>query len=271
MAYLECKTTKEHIKVRNESGIYWLGLNNPDRKNALSKEMLMRLRQILKELSQDKTVRVLVIYGENGFFSSGADLEWMRSAKRQTIQENEEDAHLFFSLYETLYHFPAPVITWVQKFAFGGAIGLVACSDIGVADKDARFAFPEVKLGLTPATIAPFVLKKIGLANAQSFLLTGAIFSAKKAKKAGLVTHVVKPNESKDKVVEIAQQLLQNGPESLADTKHLLHRVVDNGVINDELGRYCGRMIASSRASAEGQEGVNAFFGKRAPQWTKDN
>ncbi len=270
MAYLECKIDNP-IQIEQENGMCWIGLNNPERKNALSKQMLTTLLRTLKDASQDAKNRVIILYGEGGFFSSGADLEWMRSAKNQTIQENEEDARLFFKVFETLYHFPIPVISWVQKFAFGGATGLIACSDICVAEKDTKFAFPEVKLGLTPATIAPFILKKTGLAAAQSLMLTGELFTAKKAKKIGLITHALKITESKTKVLDIANQLMKNGPESLADTKHLLHRIVEKGEINDELGHYCGRMIASSRASKEGQEGVNAFFEKRTPNWVKEN
>lgn len=247
--------------------VYWIGLNNPGRKNALSKEGITQLTQTFERLKTNDTCRVVVLYGLNDCFCSGADLEWMRAAKNQDESLNLSDAALFYTLYQTLFDFPKPIVTWVQKVAYGGALGLLAVSDLVVADKEAVFAFSEVKLGLVPATIAPFVLKKVGLGATQALMLTGEVFSAKKAQKIGLVSEVLKSIKSKDKVVFISELLSKNGPKALQATKQLLHVIVEKEENKNQLQSICCQAIANARTSEEGQEGLNAFFDKRLPSW----
>lgn len=266
MASSECKSEQTLI-LEHKDGMSWIKLNNPKQKNALSKRMIEQLLQALKSISEDDNQRVVIIKGEGGLFCSGADLEWMRSGIKNSIDTNMEDAALFYRLYSTLYHFPKPIIAWVEKFAFGGATGLVACADYAIAESDAIFAYPEVKLGLIPATIAPFVIKKTGISQTKALMLTGEVFSAEKAQASGLINEVCNTNESELRVLTLIELFKKNGPEAMAATKHLLNKVIDDGELNDELANLCCHAIASARISDEGQEGVNAFFEKRKANW----
>nr|WP_319399094.1 enoyl-CoA hydratase-related protein [uncultured Carboxylicivirga sp.] len=269
MEYLECKTYQT-IEVAHNNEISWITLNNPTKKNALSKLMIIELINELKHIIDNDEQRVVVIKGANEMFCSGADLDWMRIGIKQNIQENIEDANLFFRLYSTLYYYPKPVIVWAEKFAFGGATGLLACADYSLADKNCLFGFPEVKLGLVPGTIAPFIVKKLGFNQSKALMLSGETFTAKKAKKIGLINEVVKTEKSHERIFALAQQFKRNSPEAITSTKHLLNRIVDNGELNGELIDLCCRTIASARISNDGQEGVNAFFEKRKPNWIKE-
>ncbi len=268
MESLECKTIQS-IKLDQEAGVSWLTINNPRKKNALSKNMIIELTEKLHLIAEDKSQRVVVLRGAEGMFCSGADLEWMRSGASNDIQQNLEDAMLFTRMYSTLYDFPKPIIAWVEQFAFGGATGLIACADYSIADKNSVFGFPEVKLGLIPGTIAPFIVKRIGIAQSRALMLSGETFSAKKAKRIGLINELCKSSEAEKRILKLTHQFIKNGPEAMASTKHLLNRIVDNGELNDELINQCCHLIASARNSLEGQEGVNAFFEKRQPNWIK--
>lgn len=269
MESLECKI-KHTVELEQKNGISWLTLNNPEKKNALSKIMMEELVEKLKTISEDEQQRVVVLRGAGGVFCSGADLDWMHSGISQNMQQNMEDASLFYKMYSTLYYFSKPVIVWVEKFAFGGATGLIACADYTIAEKDSVFGFPEVKLGLVPGTIAPFIVKKTGFNHSKALMLSGETFSAKKAKKIGLINEICKVSESENRINTLARQYIKNGPEAITSTKHLLNRIVDNGELNDELANICCHSIASARISKEGQEGVNAFFEKRKPNWIQD-
>ncbi len=269
MEYSECKID-QNIKIDQDNGISWITLNNPTKKNALSISMINELIENLKAIAEDESKRVVVLQGANGVFCSGADLVWMRAGIQQNMNENMEDARLFYKLYSTLYYFPKPIIAWVQKFAFGGATGLIACADYTLAEKDSLFGFPEVKLGLVPGTIAPFIVKKIGFNHSKALMLSGETFKAKKAKKTGLINEIINPSESEDRIRKIAEQFIKNSPEAIASTKHLLNRIVDNGEFTDDLANLCCQTIASARISDEGQEGVTAFFEKRKPNWIKE-
>ncbi len=266
MAFSECKIDTSLI-LDQKDGVSWIRLNNPKQKNALSKNMITELIGTLKKISKDATQRVVVLKGEGGIFCSGADLDWMRSGIDNSMQSNMDDASLFYRLYSALYNFPKPIIVWVEKFAFGGATGLVACADYALADEDVIFAYPEVKLGIIPATIAPFVIKKTGPAQTKALMLTGEVFTATKALESGLLNEVCKSTDTEQRVIALAELFKKNGPEAIATTKHLLNRIVDDGELNDELANLCCHTIASARISKEGQEGVNAFFEKRKPNW----
>ncbi|WP_244826046.1 enoyl-CoA hydratase/isomerase family protein [Carboxylicivirga linearis] len=265
----ECKTYTL-TELEQKDAISWITLNNPQKKNALSATMISELIELLKEIADDENQRVVVIQGADGVFCSGADLDWMRQGVDQNLQQNMEDAQLFYRLYSTLFYFPKPVMVWVEKFAFGGATGIIACADYVLSDKNSVFGFPEVKLGLVPGTIAPFIVKKISFNHAKSYMLSGETFSAKKAKKIGFVNEIVKAENKEERIKVLAEQFKKNSPEAITSTKHLLNRIVDNGELNEDMANLCCHTISSARISNEGQEGVNAFFEKRKPYWIKD-
>ncbi|WP_025006976.1 enoyl-CoA hydratase/isomerase family protein [Marinilabilia salmonicolor] len=248
--------------------VCYLEMNRPDKRNALNKEMMQQLVDYLKSTADSNQFRVLMLSGKNRFFSAGADLTWMKEGKTQNEAQNLEDAELFNQLYRTLSEYPKPVIACVEGGAYGGAIGLLACADIVTTTPDAGFRFSETAIGLVPATVAPWIIRKTGSAFARSALLSGLPFTGTEALSSGLAQYLF----SKDKIIpktrEIANQIARNSPDATKETKLLLNRIDHQFVpIDEHLTHYCSTKIASARTSDEGQEGVNAFFEKRKPSW----
>ncbi len=270
MAYSGCDHF-EQITVRLQQQVCYIGLNNPAKQNALSRTMIREMLEAIRLTGQDPDCRVLVIQGEGNGFCAGADLDWMLEGKSQSRQQNVLDAKLFFDLYEHLYNYPKPVVAVVQKHAYGGGIGLLACSDIVIAGEDAKFRFPEVALGLVPATIAPFVAKKTGSSFVRRMMLTAEPFTAAQACQAGLVTDCVPEGEMGERLEAVLQRLLHNGPRATMLTKQMINHFEDNHEIDDLMAVYCTKLIALARASEEGQEGVRAFFEKRKCNWNHDS
>lgn len=259
----------ETINFSINNQIAYLGLNRPEKRNALSKKMIEEIILLLKEQKSNRSFRLLILYGEGGHFCSGADLEWMKQGIHQSKTDNMNDAKLFNSLFEALHTFPTPVICEVQKSAFGGAVGLMACCDFVVCESSSAFGFPEVKLGIIPATIAPYIMTKMGNSNARKRLLMPESFTAQEAKDEGLVHFIADGIPVREKALQIAHAVFQGAPDALIQTKALIHQLEEN--IEDEASfLFCARMIASARKSHEGQEGVTAFFEKRKPLWNNE-
>jgi methylglutaconyl-CoA hydratase len=250
--------------------VAYIELSRPQKKNALNKELIEQLIDYLEKTAESNQFRVLVISGKERFFSAGADLAWMQEAKEQTHDQNMADADLFNKLYQTLYNYPKPVIASVEGGAYGGAIGLMACADIVITTPEARFAFSETRLGLIPATVAPWIIKKTGTAFARSTLISGMKFSAEEAKLNGLVQYIFAQEQILPRTREVANHIAKNSPEATKETKKLLNRIDHQIVkIDEELTHYCSTKIADARISDEGQEGVNAFFAQRKPSWNR--
>ncbi len=260
----------ETIHFHIENQVAYLGLNRPQKRNALNRQMIEEMIQLLTDQKSNRLFKVLVLYGEENHFCSGADLEWMKQGILQSKTENINDAKLFITLFESLYNFPKPVICEVQKSAFGGAIGLIACSDIVVCESSSSFGFPEVRLGIIPATIAPYILLKMGSSNARKRLLMPTPFTAKEAMNEGLVHFIDEDNNIRKKTLEIAENIALAAPGALIQTKSLINRLEERQDDDSSL-LYCARMIASARTSFEGQEGVTAFFEKRNPVWNEEH
>jgi methylglutaconyl-CoA hydratase len=266
MEYSECKVY-ECLQVIHEKNVCYTMLNRPAKRNALSELMLTELIDLLHQIENSPEVRLLVIRGAKGFFSSGADLDWMRRGIEQPVEQNRADATLFYKLYKALFNFSKPIIAVVEKGAFGGALGIVACADLVIATDNARFAFPETGLGLIPATIAPFVVHKTGSSFALKAMLTAAPFGSNEAQAAGLVQYVVPFLQIDEQLSVVVGLLLQNAPEALMATKQLIRKCMDEHIESASLESYCTSLIASARVSDEGQEGVSAFFDNRQPNW----
>jgi methylglutaconyl-CoA hydratase len=265
MASTECNN-KDLVQLNQSNGISRILLNDTTRKNALSKDMLQCLITTLAKIKGDSKQKVLVIRGAGNVFCSGADLQWMKQGLNQSEEANRADAALFYQLFEMLNTFPKPVIMWVEKLAFGGAIGLLACADYVIAGSDVKLSFSEVKLGLVPATIAPFVVNKIGLSQARALMLSAQTFNAKKAKKIGLIHEVLAAKAIPERVDELSTLFKANSSQAMASTKHLLN-VLEAPINGVDMKELCLSKIAQSRKSDEGQEGVKAFFEKRRPEW----
>ncbi len=249
-------------------GICYLELNRPEKRNALNKKMILELITFLEINSESTQFKALVISGAEGYFSAGADLEWMKQGIEQTLEENLKDAKLFNQLYSILWNFPKPIIVRVDKGAFGGALGLIACADVVVTSPDAIFSASEVSLGLIPAVVAPYIFQKTGLSTARNIMLSAETFNGEKALHYNLV-HVLAPAEKLGiKTRELALKITRNSPSALKETKNLLNRLGGLVVsVDNEIERLTTELIARARISPDGQEGVKAFFEKRKPNW----
>lgn len=259
----------ENIHFYTQNKIAFLGLKRPDKRNALNRNMIEEIISLLNKLKNDRSFKVLIIYGEGNHFCSGADLEWMKQGILQTKAKNLSDAKLFNTLFENLNSFPVPVICEVQQSAFGGAVGLLACADIVVCEENSLFGFPEVKLGIIPATIAPYILAKMGNSNTRKRLLLPEPFTAQEALNEGLVHFITNKQNIRTTTLAIAQKIGLGATNALIQTKALIHRLEES--TDDEASfLFCARMIANARTSGEGQEGVTAFLEKRKPAWNNE-
>ncbi len=256
----------ETIEFYIKDQIGFLELNRPAKKNALNRLMIEEIIQTLKEEENNENLRVLILSGKGGIFCAGADLEWMKQGKTQSKQDNKDDAGLWVEMFQRLNNFQRPVICEVEKAAMGGAVGLICCSDIVLATTNSKFAFPEVRLGLIPATIAPYIISKMGYSNGRKRMLFPEVFSADEAQNEGLVHYIEEKDSLRQKSLSIAECIIDSAPQAMSQSKKLILSLQPE--LNDKsLHQYYMELIAEARASNEGQEGVSAFFEKRKPEW----
>lgn len=240
-------------------------LDRPEARNAFDAEMVRELHDAVGAASVRDDIRVIVLAGRGSVFCAGADVGWMRAIARFTRDENLADARRLFELYETIDRSPKAVVACVQGAALGGGAGLAAVADVVVAEDGAQFGFTEVRLGLVPAVISPFVVRKIGASAARELFLTGERFDAARAAAIGLVHRVVKLDELDAAVDARVHELLQAAPGAVAAAKGLVRSVY--GRPAESVRELVCKRIAERRASDEGQEGLNAFLEKRKPGW----
>jgi methylglutaconyl-CoA hydratase len=257
----------ERLQVEVEKGVARVWLNRPEVRNAFDGLMVTELRKTLFDFGTEDPVRVVVLGGRGPIFCAGADLQWMKAVAAFGRDDNLREAQAMADLFFTVYNSPKPMVARVHGAALGGGAGLVAACDVSVAALGTRFGFTEVRLGLVPAVISPYVLPKIGEAAARELFLTGERFEALKAQEIGLVGAAV-PAEDLDKIVELrVGALLQSGPRAVAEAKSLIREVAWRRV--EDVQRYTVERIADVRTSAEGQEGLRAFREKRKPDWAR--
>jgi methylglutaconyl-CoA hydratase len=256
----------EFLAIRREPPMVYLTLNRPDVRNAFNERVIEELTQWAADVARDDEVRVAVLSGAGKVFCAGADLTWMSRMMSYTHDENVEDASAMAKMYATLDHLPIALVGRVHGAALGGGAGLVAICDIVVADEEAVFGFTEVKLGIVPAVISPYVLTKLGMSPARELFLTGMRFSAARAKEIGLVHAVVPQRELDTTVTTYVNELLTAAPGAIATAKELLRKVWGRPV-QDTIG-LTADTIAARRVSEEGQEGMKAFLEKRKPKWS---
>lgn len=243
-------------------------LNRPEVHNAFNDNMIEDLQRVFEEIETNQEIRVIVLKGEGKSFCAGADLNWMRRVKDYSYEENLKESLALAGMLYKIYTCSKPTIAQVHGYAIGGGTGLVAVCDIAIATTDAKFSFSEVKLGLIPACISPYVVKKCGEGRCREFFLTGERMSAEKAFNAGLVNIVVPP-DCLDKALQgLVDQLISSGPEAIKKCKELLRSVPS--MEHDEFKKYTAEVIAQMRISPEAQEGMSAFLEKRKPKWMKD-
>ena len=249
-------------------GVATLTLDRPNRHNAFDDALIAELTAALRRLGGDPGVRAVVLASNGRSFSAGADLEWMRRMARHSFEANLADAAALAGLLHTLDRLPKPTLALVQGAAYGGGVGLVACCDVAVASERAGFCLSEVKLGLTPATISPYVVNAIGARWARRPVQTAEVFTAARAREIGLVHEVVPEDGLAAAGEEALRAVLQGAPGAQADAKDLVF-LCEGRAVDAVLGEETGRRIALRRASAEGQEGIAAFLDKRPPAWRR--
>lgn len=254
----------------DQRGVASLVLNRPEVHNAFDDLMIAELIQVLDKLAADTQVKVLLLSSNGKNFSAGADLNWMRSMAEKDYQQNLDDANELAMLMHKLDSFPKPTIAVVQGAAFGGAVGLVACCDIAIASDNASFCLSEVKIGLIPAVISPYVMRALGERQCRRYFLTAERFSADTAKQLGLLHEVHDKDALSATLDSLIQNLLQNSPAAVTSAKQLLAEIYQQAV-GEPLIKLTTTAIARIRVSEEGQEGLQAFLTKRQPNWLQDN
>lgn len=248
-------------------GVATVTLNRPHIHNAFNDDVVQRLGAIWADLASRKDVRVVVLRGAGKSFSAGGDLDWMRRSGQATPEQNRASTLNMARMLKNLNDLPQAVLALVQGNCMAGGTGLASGADIVVATRAAQFALTEVRLGLTPATISPYVVAAMGARQARRYFLTGERFGAEEACRIGLVHEVVEDEGALEtRGIELIGALLQGAPGAIRDSKVLISRVASRSV-DDEIMEFTARNIADRRASAEGQEGLAAFFEKRKPNW----
>ena len=244
-------------------------LNRPDRKNAFDADLISAMDEAFETLRGAEGVRVVFLRGAGDTFSAGADLAWMREAVEQTEADNREDAHAMAVMMKRLWDLPALTVALIEGGAFGGGAGLAAICDLAVATRDARFAFSEVRLGLIPAVISPYVVAAVGLRTARQLFATARVFDAAYAERIGLITEVVADAAGLTAAHDrIAAEIMACAPGALAEAKQLASEVFAREIDHDLL-EMTAKRIAAVRVGEEGQEGVRAFLERRKPSWAQ--
>lgn len=255
----------EHLQIERVGPVVHVWLNRPEVRNAFNPQLIAELTAVFNSLGAEDGTRAVALGGRGKVFCAGADLTWMREMAGYTREENLADARRLADMLAALDGCACPLVGRVQRGAMGGALGLMACCDSVICTDDALFAFSEVRLGISPATIAPYVISKVGAAHARDLFLSGERFSAGRALSTGLVHRVVPVDELDAAVEEKLGELLQAGPHAAAATKALIRDVAP--ALTPHLREQTAQLIAELRASAEGQAGLSAFLAKRQPPW----
>ena len=254
----------------SRAGIAYVLLNRPEKHNAFNADIIAQLADVFETLRGADGVRAMFLAAKGGSFSAGGDIDWMRAAGRYTEAENEEDALALAEMLRKLYTLPMLTVALVNGAAMGGALGLIAACDVAVAVKTAKMRFSEVRLGLTPATISPYVVEAIGPRQARALFATGELFDAAHAEKIGLVHYAVEDAAELAAMAEkLADLAMHAAPGAVEDAKRLV-RDVAGRPIDHSLSALTAKRIAARRASDEGREGLTAFLEKRRPSWLSD-
>ena len=256
----------ETLELTTERGVRTIWLNRPDKRNAMNGTMIAELNASIGEAIADDQVRVIVLAGRGKAFCAGGDLEWMKTARSMSTEEAIADSAELARVMQQLYDSPKPTVVRAHGSAFAGAMGLVCAADVALASAGTRFCLSEVKLGLIPAMISPYVIKAIGERQARRLMLTAEVFDADFAENIGLINACLPVEELESATDHIIEHLLAAGPNAIGACKELI-RAVAGQPIGPALVADTATRIAASRAGDEAQEGITAFFEKRSPSW----
>ncbi len=258
--------TQRLLITQPQAGVCQVTLNRPDVRNAFDDALIAELTQAFARASQDASVRVLVLAANGAAFCAGADLNWMRAMADYTFDDNVKDASGLATMLHTLYTCTKPTIARVQGDVYAGGMGLVSACDVAVSVNTAHYCLSEVKLGLIPATISPYVVRAMGARAAHRYALTAERFGADEAHRLGFVHAITSEDQLDAQVADWVKAFLSASPQALARCKRLLHDVAHE-TLSPELIRMTTEAIAESRASDDGKDGVQAFLNKRKPHW----
>jgi methylglutaconyl-CoA hydratase len=262
-------TDYKTLDVSTSGAVVRIVLNRPEVRNAFDEVLIGELSDALASIAKDDAARVVILTGHGSVFSAGADLNWMKRVAKYGYDENLADALTFARMVESLYRCPKATIAVVNGPCIGGGVGLISACDVAITSSEAHFALREILLGIAPATISPYVLRKIGERAAHDYFLTGRRFDAERAYEIGLVNDVVAPGELEEATGRWTRRFMRAGPEAVKVTKELINRVAWASI--EESQRYTAETIARLRGSEEGQEGFAAFFEKRKPSWDDES
>jgi methylglutaconyl-CoA hydratase len=246
------------LKILKENDVLYVGLNRPESKNAFNEFLIEELTNAFSNLPED--IICVVLYGEGDSFCAGADLNWMKRMGESSFEENRNSAYLMWKMYETIENCPYVLISKVHGYVLGGGMGLISCSDIVISDINAKFGWTEVRLGLVPAVVSTFSIRKINDSFARRYFLTGEIFDAKTAQKIGLVHEVLNPDEIENKLKEIIEILRKNGKNGMKLTKQLLLKLRQR--TEKDIIEFCIDTIAKARSEKEALERISKFLNK---------
>lgn len=260
--------TSAALRIAVRGSVATLTLNRPEQRNAFDDQLVADLTRAAAWLAANESIRVVVLQGAGTVFCAGADFNWMRRMAGYSFDENLEDARRLAAMLEALDTLPQATLCRVQGAALGGGMGLVAACDVALAEEGARFGFPEVKIGLTPATIAPYVVRRLGAGRCRELFLTGRRFSAQEALAWGLVAEVVPAERLDAALAARAADLLGSGPRAVLAGKELIRKV--EHAAPQDIAPYTAELIAALRGGAEGQEGLRAALAKQRPSWTEE-
>lgn len=253
------------IEVSKQNDVATIYLNRPEVHNAMNEPLMTELTDCFKELSDDNTVRIIVLTGKGKSFCAGADLNWMKSMVNYSKEDNIKDSRLLLDLFETIYSCPKPVIGRINGHAFGGGLGLIAVCDIAISVPGLKFAFSEANLGIISSVISTYVAPRVSLSDMRRLFITAERFDTTVARGIGLIDFVVSPEEFDSKVEYYIEQLRSSGPIAMAEVKNLIKNLREMHI--DKYKEFTVKKISELRISEEGREGINAFLEKRKPRW----
>jgi methylglutaconyl-CoA hydratase len=253
------------IKFEKDGSVARVTFCRPEVHNAFNATVITEMSRLFSEIEKDDDILVVVLTGEGKSFCAGADLNWMREVIKQSFEENLAESNSLADLFHQIYSFKRPIIGRINGAAIGGGTGFVAVCDIAIAARSAKFSFSEVKIGVVPACVGPYVIRKMGEGKARELFITGERMNAERALTVGLLNKVVDDSELDPEVEQLVRSILTSGPEAVSMAKRLVSEVPD--MLPEKFKPFTAEMIARLRVSDEGQEGMAAFLEKRKPAW----
>lgn len=256
------------VETKIENKIFHIKLNRPDKKNAFDPNMISLITNAFLEANKLSDVSAVYLHGAGDCFCAGADLGWMKSMVEYSLDENIKDSEKLFDMFSAGLNCEVPVVGNFQGYVMGGATGLAAICDIGIAHEDTKFCFSEVKLGLAPAVISPFILSKMNYNKANEYMLTAKLFGSKEALSSNLIEYSGSKEDCDEHISKILNRTKKNGPQAVRETKKLIRKINEENF--EKFKSITTKVISARRVSAEGQEGLASFFEKRKPSWLEE-